>query len=81
MTQLVAMEGGCFGLVCCQVVSVAGAEKMKLTGFPWFEFPGGGFSTVSIYSRVRIDIVDMSSDSPFDMCRSTVPMAQLLRSL
>ncbi|ESK97956.1 cyanide hydratase [Moniliophthora roreri MCA 2997] len=46
MTQLVAMEGGCFGLVCCQVVSEAGAEKMKMTGFPWFKFPGGGFSTV-----------------------------------
>ncbi|KAF9527602.1 carbon-nitrogen hydrolase [Crepidotus variabilis] len=46
MTQSVAMEGGCFGLVCCQVVSEAGAEKMKMTGFPWFKFPGGGFSTI-----------------------------------
>ncbi|KAJ8092899.1 hypothetical protein PM082_023533 [Marasmius tenuissimus] len=46
MTQLVAMEGGCFGLVCCQVVSEAGAEKMKMTGFPWFVFPGGGFTTI-----------------------------------
>ncbi|KAJ7932529.1 nitrilase [Mycena leptocephala] len=46
MTQMVAMEGGCFGLACCHVVSEAGAEKMKLTGFPWFTFPGGGFSTI-----------------------------------
>ncbi|KAK1226650.1 hypothetical protein PQX77_010362 [Marasmius sp. AFHP31] len=46
MTQSVAMEGGCFGLVCCQVVSEAGAEKMKMTGFPWFVFPGGGFTTI-----------------------------------
>ncbi|KAK7059083.1 hypothetical protein VNI00_001707 [Paramarasmius palmivorus] len=46
MTQSVAMEGGCFGLACCQVVSEAGAEKMKMTGFPWFKFPGGGFSVV-----------------------------------
>ncbi|KAF8878944.1 carbon-nitrogen hydrolase [Infundibulicybe gibba] len=46
MTQLVAMEGGCFGLVCCHVVSKEGAEKMKLTGFPWFVFPGGGFTTI-----------------------------------
>ncbi|KAL0570058.1 hypothetical protein V5O48_011900 [Marasmius crinis-equi] len=46
MTQSVSMEGGCFGLVCCQVVSEAGAEKMKMTGFPWFKFPGGGFTTI-----------------------------------
>ncbi|KAF9260827.1 carbon-nitrogen hydrolase [Marasmius fiardii PR-910] len=46
MTQLVAMEGGCFGLVCCQVVTEAGADKMRMTGFPWFKFPGGGFSTI-----------------------------------
>ncbi|KAJ7487461.1 nitrilase [Mycena galericulata] len=38
MTQMVAMEGGCFGLACCHVVSEEGAEKMKLTG--------GGFSTI-----------------------------------
>ncbi|KAJ7887497.1 putative nitrilase [Mycena olivaceomarginata] len=46
MTQMVSMEGGCFGLACCHVVSEAGAEKMKLTGFPWFTFPGGGFSII-----------------------------------
>jgi len=46
MTQMVAMEGGCFGLACCHVVSEAGAEKMKIAGFPWFTFPGGGFSTI-----------------------------------
>ncbi|THV07653.1 carbon-nitrogen hydrolase [Dendrothele bispora CBS 962.96] len=46
MTQLVSMEGGCFGLVCCHVVSEAGAQKMKMLGFPWFTFPGGGFSTI-----------------------------------
>lgn len=46
MSQLVAMEGGCFGIVGCQVVSEAGAAKMKMTGFPWFKFPGGGFSCV-----------------------------------
>ncbi|ELU37431.1 nitrilase, putative [Rhizoctonia solani AG-1 IA] len=47
MTQMVAMEGSAFGIVGCQVVSKEGAEKMKLTGFPWFKFPGGGFSTAS----------------------------------
>ncbi|KAG8705388.1 hypothetical protein FRC09_002985 [Ceratobasidium sp. 395] len=36
MTQMVAMEGSAFGIVGCQV----------LTGFPWFKFPGGGFSTI-----------------------------------
>ncbi|KAK7064330.1 cyanide hydratase [Favolaschia claudopus] len=46
MTQMVAMESGSFGLACCHVVSEAGAEKMKMTGFPWFTFPGGGFATI-----------------------------------
>ncbi|TFY81337.1 hypothetical protein EWM64_g2675 [Hericium alpestre] len=46
MTQSVAMEGGCFGLVACHVVSEKGAEIMKMKGFPWFEFPGGGFTTI-----------------------------------
>ncbi|KAJ7133748.1 nitrilase [Mycena crocata] len=46
MTQMVAMEGGCFGLACCHVVSEAGAAKMKIAGYPWFTFPGGGFSTI-----------------------------------
>jgi len=46
MTQMVAMEGGCFGLTACQVVSEEGAKIMKMTGFPWFKFPGGGFSVI-----------------------------------
>ncbi|KAJ7071154.1 carbon-nitrogen hydrolase [Mycena amicta] len=46
MTQMVAMEGGCFGLACCHVVSKDGADKMKLTNFPWFTFPGGGFTAI-----------------------------------
>nr|GAT44080.1 cyanide hydratase [Mycena chlorophos] len=46
MTQMVSMEGGCFGLACCHVVSEAGAAKMKILGFPWFEFPGGGFAAI-----------------------------------
>ncbi|KAA1478691.1 carbon-nitrogen hydrolase [Dentipellis sp. KUC8613] len=46
MTRSVAMEGGCFGLVCCHTVSVEGAELMKIKGYPWFEFPGGGFTTI-----------------------------------
>ncbi len=51
MSQLVAMEGGCFGIVGCQVVSEAGAAKMKMTGFPWFKFPGGGFSCVRLHCQ------------------------------
>lgn len=46
MSQLVSMEGGIFGIVCCQVVSEVGAEKMKVLGYPWFTFPGGGFSVI-----------------------------------
>lgn len=53
MTQSVAMEGGCFGLACCQIVSEAGAEKMKIAGFPWFEFPGGGFATARIFYHIE----------------------------
>jgi hypothetical protein len=51
MTQMVAMEGGCFGLACCQVVSEKGAETMKMTGFPWFKFPGGGFVAVRTFFK------------------------------
>lgn len=47
MTQMVSMEGGCFGLAACQVVSEEGSHIMKMAGFPWFKFPGGGFSMVS----------------------------------
>ena len=46
MTQMVSMEGGCFGLTACQVVSEEGSHIMKMAGFPWFKFPGGGFSVV-----------------------------------
>ncbi|PBK77423.1 carbon-nitrogen hydrolase [Armillaria solidipes] len=46
MSQLVSMEGGLFGIVCCHVVSEAGARKMRMLGFPWFTFPGGGFSVI-----------------------------------
>lgn len=33
MSQMVAMEGGCFGIVACQVVSKAGAKKMGVRRF------------------------------------------------
>jgi len=33
-------------LACCHVVSEKGAEIMKMTGFPWFSFPGGGFTAI-----------------------------------
>ncbi|KAK0505197.1 carbon-nitrogen hydrolase [Armillaria luteobubalina] len=46
MSQFVAIEGGCFGLVASTVISEKGAERMRLIGFPWFKFPGGGFSVV-----------------------------------
>ncbi|KAG7446656.1 uncharacterized protein BT62DRAFT_932102 [Guyanagaster necrorhizus] len=46
MSQFVAIEGGCFGIVASTVISEKGAERMELTGFPWFKFPGGGFSVI-----------------------------------
>lgn len=46
MSQFVAIEGGCFGIVASTVISEKGAERMKLVGFPWFKFPGGGFSVI-----------------------------------
>ncbi|KAG8735688.1 hypothetical protein FRC10_010277 [Ceratobasidium sp. 414] len=68
MTQMVAMEGSAFGIVGCQIVSKEGAEKMKLTGFPWFNFPGGGFSTLVepvdpgveaiLYADISLDKID-----------------------
>ncbi|KAK0448732.1 carbon-nitrogen hydrolase [Armillaria borealis] len=46
MSQFVAIEGGCFGIVASTVISEKSAERMKLVEFPWFKFPGGGFSVV-----------------------------------
>ncbi|KAK0476821.1 carbon-nitrogen hydrolase [Armillaria novae-zelandiae] len=46
MSQFVAIEAGCFGIVASTVISKKGAERMKLIGFPWFKFPGGGFSVI-----------------------------------
>ncbi|ETW75052.1 hypothetical protein HETIRDRAFT_482815 [Heterobasidion irregulare TC 32-1] len=46
MTQAVSMEGGCFGLTACHVVSEEGAKIMMMDKYPWFKFPGGGFTTI-----------------------------------
>ncbi|CAE6341100.1 unnamed protein product [Rhizoctonia solani] len=46
MSQGVSMEGSMYGLVATQVVSKEGAEKMKIDKFPWYSFPGGGFSAI-----------------------------------
>ncbi|KAA1467083.1 carbon-nitrogen hydrolase [Dentipellis sp. KUC8613] len=47
-SRAVAMEGGCIGVVCSQVVSERSAEVMRIAEFPWFEgaIPGGGFAAV-----------------------------------
>lgn len=52
LSQLVSMEGQCFGLTTSQVVSEEGARIMKMTGFPWFKIPGGGFLTVRILAPI-----------------------------
>ncbi|KAJ8522125.1 hypothetical protein ONZ45_g1259 [Pleurotus djamor] len=46
MSQVVAIEGGCYGIISTQVVSQAGAEKLKIAGFPWVTVPGGGFACI-----------------------------------
>ncbi|TFY77606.1 hypothetical protein EWM64_g6408 [Hericium alpestre] len=46
VSRNIAVEGGCFAIVATQVVSKHGAEIMKISHWPWFEFPGGGFATI-----------------------------------
>ncbi|KAF9492682.1 carbon-nitrogen hydrolase [Pleurotus eryngii] len=46
MSQVVAIEGGCYGIISTQVMSQAGAEKMKVADFPWLSVPGGGFACI-----------------------------------
>ncbi|KAK0484338.1 nitrilase [Armillaria luteobubalina] len=80
MSQLVSMEGGIFGIVCCQVVSEVGAEKMKVLGYPWFTFPGGGFSVVIVYADISLDKINevklvadiMGNYSRFDLFHTEV---------
>ena len=36
---------------------------MKMTGFPWFKFPGGGFSTV----RFRHQVKTLNADGTFQI--------------
>ena len=40
MTQAVSMEGGCFGLTACHVVSEEGAKIMMMDKYPWFKVRG-----------------------------------------
>ncbi|KAF4603104.1 hypothetical protein EYR38_003509 [Pleurotus pulmonarius] len=46
MSQVVAIEGGCYGIISTQVMSQAGAEKLKVADFPWLSVPGGGFACI-----------------------------------
>ncbi|KAK0195005.1 carbon-nitrogen hydrolase [Armillaria mellea] len=65
MSQFVAIEGGCFGIVASTVISEKGAERMKLLGFPWFKIPGRWFfsltepvdadAEVIIYAEISLD--------------------------
>lgn len=59
------MEGGCFGLTACQVVSEEGARIMKMSGFPWFKFPGGGFSVVRPRQRACVSPRELMFDADF----------------
>ncbi|KAL4264948.1 carbon-nitrogen hydrolase superfamily protein [Pleurotus pulmonarius] len=46
MSQVVAIEGGCYGIISTQVMSQAGAEKLKVANFQWLSVPGGGFACI-----------------------------------
>ncbi|KAF7310801.1 Cyanide hydratase [Mycena chlorophos] len=75
MTQMVSMEGGCFGLACCHVVSEAGAAKMKILGFPWFEFPGGGFAAVRVSDgfRSRLNVAQIYGPDGSTLSKAAEP--------
>lgn len=45
-SQVMAMEGACFVLVCSAVLSEEGKQKTRLAGFDYARTPGGGFSMI-----------------------------------
>lgn len=44
--HFMAMEGACFVVVSTQVMSEKGREKLRLTGSPHVQTPGGGFAMI-----------------------------------
>ncbi|RSM04342.1 Nitrilase [Fusarium oligoseptatum] len=45
-SQVMAMEGACFVLVCSQVLTEAGKASTRLEDFDYARCPGGGFSMI-----------------------------------
>lgn len=46
LSQVMAMEGACFMLVCTQVLTEKNREKCKLKDFVYAKAPDGGFSMI-----------------------------------
>jgi predicted amidohydrolase len=45
-SQVMAMEGACFVLVCTQVQTKEGKARSHLPDFDWMKLPGGGFTVI-----------------------------------
>ncbi|KAF7585538.1 hypothetical protein BBP40_010720 [Aspergillus hancockii] len=45
-SQVMAMEGACFVLVCTQVQTKEGKTRSHLPDFDWMKLPGGGFTMI-----------------------------------
>ncbi|KAB8202981.1 carbon-nitrogen hydrolase [Aspergillus parasiticus] len=45
-SQVMAMEGACFVLVCTQIQTPEGKVRSKLPDFDWMKLPGGGFTVI-----------------------------------
>ncbi|KAE8352763.1 carbon-nitrogen hydrolase [Aspergillus coremiiformis] len=45
-SQVLAMEGACFVLVCTQIQTKEGKAKSKLPDLDWMKLPGGGFTVI-----------------------------------
>ncbi|KAF5861864.1 hypothetical protein ETB97_012415 [Aspergillus alliaceus] len=45
-SQVMAMEGACFVLVCTQIQTTEGKARSKLPDFDWMKLPGGGFTVI-----------------------------------
>ncbi|KAI5242543.1 hypothetical protein E4T43_04760 [Aureobasidium subglaciale] len=46
LSQVIAMEGACFVLLCSQIMTPGNEKKNNVEGFEYVKTPGGGFSMI-----------------------------------
>ncbi|KAE8152513.1 carbon-nitrogen hydrolase [Aspergillus avenaceus] len=45
-SQVLAMEGACYVMVCTQIVTEEGKARSNIPDFEWMKLPGGGFAVI-----------------------------------